>query len=374
MPAIDRLMKKLGYVKLAGYGLVLTPEGRVMSMRPAVLDDGLGGRIVGWQDGDLAAMELEKWEPARPAPKAAVATRVAAAPRPPIPTRPVPVVTAVPTMVVRETSLPMSVAQVPSIRPLPVAAAAPAAASGRAAASGPAAASGIVAPEPVVEEDDWEWTIAIARARAAAEDSELAAAAPIPAPVPAPPRFIEAKTLPLAKVAEIKPDPIASDAWPKTEPLVDLDYNDYTNPMTEVVRVARLVNTPRVTLPAKPTPQQMPIVAAPRAVTPARPMPVVVPVIAARDYPRAKSPVTVIPIPKLPSITNARAMHIAPVVRAMPTPMTPAQPRRFAKGTGPYLPKTEPNIVVAPRRDDDTVPGIVLPSVLPAVAKRASRG
>jgi hypothetical protein len=356
MPAIDRLMKKLGYVKLAGYGLVLTPEGRVMSMRPAVLDDGLGGRIVGWQDGDLAAMELEKWEPARPAPKAAVATRVAAAPRPPVPTRPVPVVTAVPTMVVRETSLPMSVAQVPTMRPVPV------------------AASAIVAPEPVVEEDDWEWTIAIARARAAADEAELAASAPMPAPVPAPPRFVAAKTLPIAKVAESKPDPIASDAWPKTEPLVDLDYNDYTSPMTEVVRVARLANTPRVTLPAKATPQQMPIVAAPRAVTPARPMPVVVPVIAAREYPRAKSPVTVIPIPKLPSINNARAMHIAPVVRAMPTPITPAQPRRFAKGTGPYLPKTEPNIVVAPRRDDDTVPGIVLPPVLPAVAKRASRG
>ena len=69
MPAIDSLMKRLGYVKLSSYGLVLTPEGRVLSMRPAALDDGLGGRIVGWEEGDLAAMELDKWEPARPAPK-----------------------------------------------------------------------------------------------------------------------------------------------------------------------------------------------------------------------------------------------------------------------------------------------------------------
>ena len=247
MPAIARLMKRLGYVKLSGYGLVLTPEGRVLSMRPAVLDDGLGGRIVGWQDGDLAAMELEKWEPARPAPKAAVATAVAApvrAARPPVPTRPVPVAapaTPVPSMIIRETSLPISVAQVPPIAP---------------------AAGRVLAPEPVVEEDDWEWTIAIARARAAAEEVELAAAQPIPAPVAAP------------KVVAAR-DPIAADEWPKTEPLNALDYNDYSSPMAEVVRVVRLANTPRVTLPAKPTPTKpfpavAPVAAAPAPVAGAR--------------------------------------------------------------------------------------------------------
>ncbi len=346
MPAIDRLMKKLGYVKLSSYGLVLTPEGRVLSMRPVALDDGLGHRIVGWQEGDLAAMELEKWEPARPASKAAVATRVAASP-PLLPTRPFSTAPgAIPGMVVRETSLPITVAQVPTIKQ-PV-----------------AARAAIVAPEPVVEEDDWEWTIAIARARAAADEAELAAAAP---PPPAP-KWIPAKTLPLAKVAAMKPDPIADDAWPKTEPLGELDYNDYGSPMAEVVRVARLANTPRVVMPAKATP--------PRA------MPVVVPVIAspvpaqAREYPRAKSPVTVIPVPKLPNISSSsaspRALHIAPVVRTSVAPIAP--PRRIAKGTGPYLPKTAPMAVVAaPRRDDDTVPGIVLPP-LPSIVKRAQRG
>lgn len=302
MPAIDRLMKRLGYVKLSRYGLVLTPEGRVLSMRPASLDDGLGGRIVGWQEGDLAAMELEKWEPARPAPKPAVATRVAVAPRPPVPPAP----------------------------PAPIIAR-------------PVAAP-VLAPEPVVEEDDWEWTIAIARARAAADEAELAAAAPLPAP----PKFVAAKTLPMAKVAEQKPDPIKADAWPKTEPLGEIDYNDYTSPMNEVVRVARLANTPRAVLPAK--------------ATPAKAMPVVVPVVKApvpaqaREYPRATSPVTVIPVPKLPTVANPN-------------------PRRFAKGTGPYLPKTEPVVSGAePRRDDDTVPGMILPPVLPSVFKRAQRG
>src|SRR5437868_11152186 len=84
MPAISNLLARFGFVKLSRYGLVLTPEGRIMSLRPAVLEDELGGRIVGWADGDLAAMELQKWEPARPAPKPAVATRLAAPP-PPIP-------------------------------------------------------------------------------------------------------------------------------------------------------------------------------------------------------------------------------------------------------------------------------------------------
>lgn len=269
MPAIDRLMKRLGYVKLSSYGLVLTPEGRVLSMRPAALDDGLGGRVVGWQEGDLAAMELAKWEPARPAPAAAVATRVAAPPRPVVPARP----------------------------PAPPRAAAPAPA---------------LAPEPVVEEDDWEWTIAIARARAAAEDVGAVA-------------------------AELKPDPISADAWPKTEPLSELDYNDYTSPMTEVVRIARLAHTPRVVLPAKAAPEP------PRA------------------HPRATSPVTVIPVPKLPTVANPnpRAMAIPSIV----------PPRRIAKGTGPYLPKAP----VEPPHDDDTVPGMILPPELPRVA-RAQRG
>ena len=47
---------------LSRYGLVMTHDDRILSTRPAVLDDGAGGRIVGWQDGDLAAMELPSYE------------------------------------------------------------------------------------------------------------------------------------------------------------------------------------------------------------------------------------------------------------------------------------------------------------------------
>jgi len=91
----------------------------------------------------------------------------------------------------------------------------------------------------------------------------------------------------------------------------------------------------------------------------------------------------VIPIPKLPTLANPGAMHVVPVVRSAPASISPP-PRRLAKGTGPYLPKTgQMPTVAAPRRDDDTVPGMVLPPVmpraaqavtLPSIVKRASRG
>jgi hypothetical protein len=331
MPAIDSLMKRLGFVKLAHYGLVLTPEGRILSMRPAVLDDGLGGRLVGWQDGDLAAMELEKWEPARPAPTAAAATRVAATPpkRPPVPARPVPVVA--------------------SIVPAPAIVRAP-----------------MVAAAPVVEEDDWEWTIAMARARAAAEESELAAAAAaqplrraraetVPPPV-ARAKLIAAKTLPMALVSgdqtQTKVTKVDPDGFPKTEPLGEIDYNDYTNPMTDVVRVIRRAQAPRVVLAAKATP------------------PAAAPVV--RPFARPSSaPVTVIPIPRLPSMKNTGATRIEPVVRAaMPTPLPPAAPRRFARGTGPQPTETVSSAVPS----EDTVPSFVLPPVpLPSI-KRLTRG
>ena len=149
MGAIHNLLGKLGYAKLDRYGLLLTPDGRVLTQRPHVLDDGLGGRIVGWEDGDLAAMELEPWEPARPAKKRATARRVAVAMAPTIPA--------------------------PARPPVPLAAPAPAPVIAAPVAVAPPAP---VADAEEPEEDDWEWVVAIARARAAAEEAEQAAAAP----------------------------------------------------------------------------------------------------------------------------------------------------------------------------------------------------
>ena len=203
MPAIHHLMKRFGFVRLDRYGLVLTPEGRIMSLRPAVLDDGLGGKVVGWQEGDLAAMELEPWEPYRPAAQRAVASRVA--------------ITMLPT-------------------PIPAAAA-------------PIAVP--VAPEPIVDEDEWEWEIALARARVAADEVQATVAAvtprrtkPTPPPIPAQAVVPAApKTMPMP-VVTLAAEPMSSGQWPKTEPLGNIDYEDYTSPLAEVVRAPLVQSQP----------------------------------------------------------------------------------------------------------------------------------
>lgn len=407
MPAIDALMKRFGFVKLSRYGLVLTPEGRIMSLRPAILDDGLGGRIVGWRDNDLAAAELEKWEPARPAPRRAVAT-------PP----------AIPA--VRVT------AQVPVVAaPVPVVAAPVVAAPVVTRPAAVAAPTSIVAPPPAVAEDDdeWEWTIALARARAAAEDSEQAAAAAA-APV-TPPRRSRADTVP-PPVAQAPVSTLAArnpmEAWPATQQLTRIDYEDYTSPSSEVVRVARLAQTPTAapatpphiaqiptaapatppriaqpaaartserplatpigvrkqsspkiaTIPARAptapiartqptTPTQPTAPTQPQAAAPTHAAPAVV-----RTAPRAQSPATIIPIPKLPSIrtiTQERTTQLQPVVR--PSGGEPLPPRRFPKGTGPVGTsgvRTTATPVRHPNDGDATTPALVLPAAANPVA------
>ncbi len=265
------MMRRLGFVKLSQYGLVLTPDDRIESVRPNVLTDALGSRIVGWKDDDLAALELERWAPPQAAPTKAA---------PPLGPPPVP----------PRSSAQHAAVQAPPVSAFPV-------------ASKPVAPA-IVAREPIVEEDDWEWTIALARARE-----------------PDPPR---AK----ARAA----DPIAEDAWPKTEPLLELeDYEDDKRGLADIASTVRRAQMHRVTLPAKATPTKpAPAVAAPPpAVTPRT---------------------TVIPVPALPSVA-AGNNYIKPVVRSSgPLPSAP----RLAKGTNPIQPK-----YVLPQ---DTAPTPTLPS------------
>ncbi|HEY5935123.1 MAG TPA: hypothetical protein VIU61_10825 [Kofleriaceae bacterium] len=246
-----------------------------MSLRPAVLDDGLGGKVVGWQEGDLAAMELEPWEPYRPAAQRAVASRVA--------------ITMLPT-------------------PIPGAPAAVAA---------PVAVP--VAPEPIVDEDEWEWEIALARARVAADEVQATVAAvtprrtkPTPPPIPAPAVVPAApKTMPMP-VVTLAPEPLSSGQWPKTEPLGNIDYEDYTSPLTEVARA-----------PIQPQPTPAPVA------KPARP---------------GTSPVTVIPVPRLPSLRDGGSI----------TPM----PRRYPKGTTPISDQTKPGIALPRAATTATLPSI----------------
>ena len=167
---MGRLLARLGLVRIADYGLVLTPDNRILSTRPAVLDDGLGGKIVGWHEGDLAAMELERWQPigvagAKPSP----AKLVALPPPPPkLTAKPLPGVAA-----------PSPIAGVQAAATVQAPVAAPLHAPAPVIAP-PAPVQ--VAPAAPPEEDEWEWEIAVAKARAAA-------------------------------------DPIPADNWPKTQEL-----------------------------------------------------------------------------------------------------------------------------------------------------------
>lgn len=346
MPAIHSVMKRLGFVRLRDYGLVLTPEGRILSIRPAVLDDGLGGRIVGWKDDDLAAMELERWSELgramarQPASLPAVATPVAVrpiAPLPGVPRAPVAPLTPKPVVVARA-----------------------------------------VAPEPVVDEDDWEWTIAIARARAAAEESEQAAAAAqrpssrrmradtVPPPTGArpaqvtPPRPVPAAALAMAR--ESVPSVAKKPAFVQAKTAVDAPIASVAAPSTPVA-TAPMAAAPRT--PLIPPPLGMP--------TPVHPLPVVKPVVPPvnRAFARGPSPATVIPIPRLPKAVPAT---IAPVVARRPSvpasgivPIPPAQPRRFAKGTGPVLPSSasasKPDVTANLAVGDETLPSLLLPPV-----------
>ena len=164
--AIGRLLARLGLVRIADYGLVLTPDNRILSTRPAVLDDGLGGKIVGWDEGDLAAMELERWQPIGvpgvAGPKPSPAKLIALPPPPPKMAKVLPGISPVAGVQA------VAAVQAPVAAPLPALIAPPAPVQ--------------VAPAAATEDDDWEWEIAVAKARAEA-------------------------------------DPIPADNWPKTQEL-----------------------------------------------------------------------------------------------------------------------------------------------------------
>jgi hypothetical protein len=170
MGAIDNLLRRWGFVRVDRFGLILTPDDRVVSTRQHVLDDGLGGKIVGWLDGDLAAMELQPWGAPRaaapapaPVPRLASVMRVVAPPPPPRVTAPMPVVMAPPPPVV------LAPPPAPAIVPPPP-----------------------VADEPDLEEDEWEWEIAMARVRALAKqeaadrDRDVVTVLEKPEPIAAP--------------------------------------------------------------------------------------------------------------------------------------------------------------------------------------------
>jgi len=178
------------------------------------------------------------------------------------------------------------------------------------------------------DEDEWEWEIALARARVAAQEDETPPARPsrrsrqntVPPPIivptlaqPAAPKFVEAKTLPLPTVA-------ASPDW---------DDKTEQEPQLAIPRPGRF---------PKATPS-------PEAHLARRPP--------AQRYPRAASPATVIPIPKLPRVTG---QHLAPVIK-------PRATRQMVVAPPPPMP-------MPPSTDDRTSPGMMAAPPRAAVLPR----
>lgn len=367
MPALEKLLRRWGFVKLRSYGLVLTPEGRIVSTRPTLLDDGSGGRVVGWKDNDLAAMELGTMD---------VRPLQVAPPLPPrlaLPSSPPPIVLAPPKPAVPVAKPPQPVAEVVVAAPPPI-----------------VRAPSVVEADPdddEMPEDDWEWVIAIARARAAADavEDEVRAVAPIaaeperrrrgdtvpPPAVVAPPAASPAvvaqpvvrisSAAPAAPVTPIAaapartqryqavaPKPVGNTTEPlpamdTTEAFTQVDEDDATEQATEVVRVVRIQDRPHV-LPTPVTIRQ-PAASDEHPTTRMSEQTAT----AVRRYERARSPVTVIPVPKLPRASE-QSYRPDPVVRSTPTSV-PVRARsstterlRMAKGTGPLGDQTSPGI------------------------------
>jgi hypothetical protein len=366
--AISSLMRRLGFVKLDAYGLVLTPEDRILSVRSTVLDDGLGQKIVGWQESDLAAMELERWAPPaapRNVPKP-VMNQVALAPTVPqpamAPAMPPPIPRAKPP------TTPPALTQ----RPLPGMTTAPARPVAVAQPLGTTAPKQARPPTPIpletmpmgrvadpteVGEDEWEWEIAVARARAAAEWAEEAAQQLAAAPVL--PRAMKKRaTSPIAIVAEAKRDAMKSDIWPTTEPLQRVVAEAIEEPAPPI-RVMPRVKSPT---PAKP------IVMIPTHTPAPLPPPPTGPVSTLTMLPSVspRAPLQPIVAPRARSTTGQLpAMAVTSSQRRFPrgTPATTPDARMDRIGEDTQVSATPaPAPFAASANDDATRPGLMLPS------------
>jgi hypothetical protein len=354
MPAIQQLLQRWGFVQLRRYGLELTSEGRILSTRPAVLDDGTGGRIVGWQDGDVSIWKLSHRSSAAGV-GGEVATRVTAPPAPPPGPPPAAVTPAIPTSSEASAGAPPSR---PSARVIPAE----------------------VAGEPVVDEDDWEWTIALARARVAVEETEVARPPPVAwRPEPRAPRPPERPTLRSSATADLA----ASGDWRSTDTAEGYAYEDYritSRPLPSVVHAVAIARTTTpstvIPVPALPTVDATrrarfePVVRTPPSST------------MVNRFAKGTGPVD----PPAPPGTRPVAMIVEDTVPSFPvgehttpgvapaTRRTTAAPARDADDAMTDEPVAPP----PPSSGDLTRPGIALPQAaravaLPSIVRRTAR-
>jgi hypothetical protein len=351
MPAIQQLLQRWGFVQLRRYGLELTSDRRILSTRPAVLDDGTGGRIVGWQDGDVSIWKLSRWSSAR-----GVGSEVASGGlAPPAPCPPPAAIPAIPDS--SEASAGAAPSR-PSARVIPAE----------------------VAGEPTVDEDDWEWTIALARARVAVEQAETARPPPVaPRPGSPAPRPPERPTLRSSATADLA----ASGDWRKTDTVEGYAYEDYRITSRPLPSVGHAAALPRTATPSTVIP--VPVLPTVDATRRARLEPVVRPSpssTAANRFAKGTGPVDP---PALPG-TRPVAMIVEDTVPSFPvgdhttpgvapatrrTIAVPAADADDAMGDEPVAPPSPPS-------GDPTRPGIALPPAvrtvaLPSIVRRTAR-
>jgi len=315
MAAFEQLLHRLGFVKLGRFGLELTPEGRILSTRSAVLDDGAGGRIVGWEDSDLAAVELAPWHP----------DNEQAARRPVVRRFPVP--PAPPPARMRSPALPPAVpaASLPAAAPAVVAVSVPVAA---------AAPPAVVADEPVVDEDDWEWTIALARARTEGATEPVRRVSPTPTP-----------TRPMPSLAP--KEPATSGEWPATAPVGAIDYADYSHMPTR----------PAMPIPKVAEPRQASVMAAMPTPSTVIPVPRLPSMETTAQASRLEPVVRTIPAQTPRRLAKGTA-DIGPAPHVAISDVT-------RLGVVPASPRTQP---MAIQDGDRTRPGIALPPAARTVA------
>lgn len=195
MAFLERLLAKVGYVKLSRYGLTLTPQDTVLSLQPPVNDEGNSARIVGWREDSAPGMAFTAESQIVQLPQGGPVPRRPGSP-PPLPakralaagTAPPPVgVAARGAGSVGAGSVGADAADdvaddeaewgAALARARQIAEAAAAAHSSSAfSASSVANASergAECAGEEDADEEEWEWQLALARAKAAAEEAEL---------------------------------------------------------------------------------------------------------------------------------------------------------------------------------------------------------
>ena len=202
----QRWLERLGFVRARDFGLILTPDRRLLTTR-AVRDDGFGNKIVGWIDEDLMLSE--------PEPMTAIPQPMPEHHTEPIDERSIEHVAAA-----------QPVALKPPWGPIPSHDEEP-------APEEPEQPEQPDAPE--LGEDEWEWEIAAARARASSDSSETLPRLPLTSELPQLSARSSSDSLP-----QVIDPPVAAAA---SEPIVPFREPPPTDP-----------NRPRTVIPVPTLP------------------------------------------------------------------------------------------------------------------------